>query len=157
MQHEADWSRDLNAFSCYQSLVRVRVAAKKVSAEFCLGDPAFCSCEKCGDKCPEYSPSLRTARDALRSLEHDSMDDFQVPKKRKSTDSASRKENKPVPNKERVSLKGKEKARSDYRFSEVTTDEVLAELSNGYVPPNTEKNNGWTMRMFEQWQESRRV
>ena len=29
-----------------QSLVRVRMAAKKISAEFCLGDPAFCSCKK---------------------------------------------------------------------------------------------------------------
>ena len=83
--------------------------------EFCLGDSAFCSCEKCGDKCPEYSPSFRTARDALRSLEPDSMDDFQVPKKRKSTDSVSGKENKPAPKKGRLSLtEGKEKARSDH-------------------------------------------
>ena len=31
---------------------------KTVSAEFCLGDPDFCSCEMCGDKCPEYKLSL---------------------------------------------------------------------------------------------------
>jgi len=74
------------------------MAARKISAEFCLGDPAFCSCIKCGDKCPEYSPSFQTARDVLRSLEPDSMDDFQVPKKCKSADSASGKENKPAPN-----------------------------------------------------------
>ena len=86
-----------------------------------------------------------------------SMDDFQVPKKRKSTDSVSGKENKPAPKKGRLSLKDKEKARSEDRFSEVTTDEELADLSKGYVPPNTEKNTGWAMRVFEQWQESRRA
>ena len=156
MQHEGDWSRDLNALYS-QSLVRVRMAARKISAEFCLGDPAFCSCEKCGDKCPKYSPSFQTARDALRSLDPDSMDNFQVPKKRKSIDSASGKENKPAPNKGHLSLKGKEKARSKDRFSEVTTDEALAELSKGYIPPNTEKNTGWAMLVFEPWQESRRA
>ena len=98
--------------------------------------------------------SFRTARDAFRSLEPDSMDDFRVPKKRKS---ASGKENKPAPNKGHLSLKGKEKVRSEDHFSEVTTDEALAELSKGYVPPNTEKNTGWAMRVFEQWQESRRA
>ena len=103
---KAYWSRDLNAFYSCQSLVQVRMAARKVFAEFCLDDPDFCSCEKCGDKCPEYSPSFRTARDALRNLEPDSMDDFQVPKKRKSTDSASGKE-KPSPKKGCLSLKGK--------------------------------------------------
>ena len=55
------------------------------------------------------------------------------------------------PNKGHVSLKGKEKARSKDPFSEVTTNEVLAELSKGYIPPNTEKNTGWAMRVFEQW------
>ena len=145
MQHKADWSRELNVFYSCQSQVRVTMAARKVTAEFCLGDPAFCSCEKCGDKCPEYSPSFRTTRDALRTLEPDSMDNFQVPKKCNSTDSASGKENKSPPNKGHVSLKDKEKARSEDRFSEVTTDEVLAELSKGYVPSNTEKNTGWDM------------
>ena len=133
------------------------MAARKVSAEFCRGDPAFCSCEKCGDKCPEYSYSFQTARYALNSLEPDSTDDLQVPKKCKSTESVSGKENKPAPNKGRPSLNGKEKARSKYCFSEVTTDKVLAELSKGYIPPNTEKNTGWAMRVFEQWQESRRA
>ena len=85
---------------------------------------------------PDFHFTFRTARDALRSLEPDSMDDFQVPKKRKP--SASGKENKPASNKGRLSLKGKEKARTEDHFSEVTTDEVLAGLLKGYVPPNTE-------------------
>ena len=72
------------------------MAARKVSAEFCLGDSAFCSCKKCENKCPEYNPRFRTVRDALRSLEPDSMDDFQAPKKRKSINSASGKENQPL-------------------------------------------------------------
>ena len=67
------------------------------------------------------------------------MDDFQVPKKRKSTDRANGKENKPAPQKGRLSLtEGKEKARSEDCFCKVTPDEALAELSKGYVPPNTE-------------------
>ena len=85
------------------------------------------------------------------------MDDFQIPKKHKSIESTSGKENKPASNKGRLSLKSKEKARSEDRFSEVTTDEALAELSKGYVPPNTEKSTGWAMRVFEQWQESHRA
>ena len=85
------------------------------------------------------------------------MKNFQVPKKRKSIDSASGKENKPALNKGRLSLKGKEKARSEDRFSEVTTDEALAELSKGDVLPNTKKNTGWAMQVFEPWQESRRA
>ena len=84
------------------------------------------------------------------------MDNFQVTKKRKTTDSASGKENKPAPNKGHLPLKGKEKARSKQRFSEVTNKE-LAKLSKGYVLPNTEKNTGRAMRVFEQWQESHRA
>ena len=110
-----------------------------------------------GDKCPEYSPSFGTVRDALRNLEPDSMDNIQVPKKCKSIDSVSGKQNKPAPYKGRLSLKGKEKARSKDCFSAVTTDKSLAELSKGYVPPNTEKNTGWPMRVFEQWQASHRA
>ena len=43
------------------------------------------------------------------------------------------------------SLKGKQKAKPEDRFSEVTSDETLAKISKGYVPPNTEKNTGWAM------------
>jgi len=35
------------------------VCGRTVSAEFCLGDPDFYSCEMCGDKCPEYNGSLK--------------------------------------------------------------------------------------------------
>ena len=45
-----------------------------------------------------------------------------------------------------TSLKGKKKARSEDHFSYVTTDKALAELSKGYVLPNTEKNTGWAMQ-----------
>jgi len=37
-------------------------------------------------------------------------------------------------------VKGKEKAKPEDRFSEITSDEALAKISKGYVPPNTEKN-----------------
>ena len=125
--------------------------ARTISADFCLGDPDFCSCENCGNNCPEYNPSFRTARDALNSqlepdTDIDSMEDFQVPaKKHKSGASTSGKENKPVSKKGRLSLKGKQKAKPEDHFSEVTSDETLAKISKGYVPPNTEKNTGWAM------------
>ena len=131
---------------------------RTVSAEFCLGDPDFCSCDMCGDKCPEYNPIFRTARDALNSLERNSMEDFQTPtKKQKTVDNRSGKENKAVSKKGRLSLKGKEKAKPEDRFSEITSDEALAKISKGYIPPNTEKNTAWSMRVFEQWQEARKA
>jgi len=55
---------------------------RTVSAEFCLGDPDFCSCEMCRDKCPEYNPIFRTARDMLNSLERNSIEDFQTSAKK---------------------------------------------------------------------------
>jgi len=37
----------------------------------------------------------------------------------------------------------------------VTTDVVLAELSKGYVPPNTDKNTAWAVQVLREWQKSR--
>lgn len=37
----------------------------------------------------------------------------------------------------------------------MTTDVVLAELSKGYVPPNTDKNTAWAVRVLCEWQKSR--
>ena len=48
-------SKNLNAFYACQSLVRVKMAARKVSAEFCLGDPAFCSCKSVGTNAPSIT------------------------------------------------------------------------------------------------------
>jgi len=64
------------------------------------------------------------------------------------------KEKKTVSKKGRLSLEGKEKAKPKDCFSQITSDEALAKVSKGYVPPNTEKNNAWSMRVFERWQET---
>ena len=47
-------------------------------------------------------------------------------KNQKTVDSTSGKENKPVSKKGCLSLKGKEKAKPEDRFSEITSNEVLA-------------------------------
>ena len=119
---------------------------RTVSAEFFLEDPDFCTCQMCGDKCPECSPIFRTASDVLNSLERNSMEDFQTPvKKQKTVDNTSGKENnKPVSKKGHLSLKGKEKAKPEDCFSEITSNEALAKISKGYIPSNTEKNTAWS-------------
>ena len=53
--------------------------------------------------------------------------------------------------------KAKEKVKPKDRFSDLTSDEALAKILKGYVPPNTEKNTAWSTRMFEQWQEVRKT
>ena len=86
------------------------------------------------------------------------MEDFQTQvKKLKTADSTSGKENKPVSKKGCLSLKGREKVKPKDRFSDLTSDEALAKILKGYVPPNTEKNTAWSMRVFEQWQEARKA
>ena len=130
-----------------------------IPAAFCLGDRDFCCCEKCVDKCPKYN-FVGTTMSRSRPL-CEKPECPQPGKKRKATVAHTGKENEqeggPEPPKKLcLSLKkGKQKATSVERFNNVTDDAELAEISKGYVPPNTEKNTGWAMRVYRQWRQSR--
>ena len=122
--------------------------SRAISSDFCLGSE-FCCCEQCGDKVPDYTPiRSATVRDLMASVSiRDDMEAFQPPKNRrpglKGKPSLS------------ISKKGKEKKAVLERFGD-TSSEELAILSKGFVPPNTDKNTRWAMRVFQQWQEARR-
>ena len=151
MQHKADWTKDLNTFYFCQSLVRVRMAARKVSAGFCLDDPAFSNCESEGTNAPSIALVFELLEMPWGVWSLIVWMTFKYLRSAIILIARVEKRTNQPPNKGHVSLKGKEKARSKDPFSEVTTNEVLAELSKGYIPPNTEKNTGWAMRVFEQW------
>ncbi len=51
--------------------------------------------------------------------------------------------------------KGKQKVRPEERFRDMTNRETIAQLSKGYVPPNTEKNTGWAINVYLQWRDAR--
>ena len=132
-----------------------------VSSAFCLGDIGFCCCEACGDKFPDYHPSL-TGSMAM-SADGFELSNFEPTAKRKKVapPSSSEKENDCLQGDKgkRCSLslkKGKQRAGSSaQRFAEVTDETTLAGLTKRYVPPNTEKNTGWAMGVYEHWRISR--
>ena len=39
----------------------------------------------------------------------------------------------------------------DKRFAEAKRADEVAEVTKGYIPPNTAKNTTWAMRVFEEW------
>ena len=41
------------------------------------------------------------------------------------------------------------------RFRKPVTDQEMSTLSKGYVPANTKKNNGWAVRVFNEWRAQR--
>ena len=51
--------------------------------------------------------------------------------------------------KERVKLAGGE------RFAKAKTSTEVADITKGYVPPNTAKNTTWALRVFEEWRTAR--
>ena len=39
----------------------------------------------------------------------------------------------------------------DKRFAEAKTAAEVADITKGYVPPNTARNITWALRVFEEW------
>ena len=37
------------------------------------------------------------------------------------------------------------------RFAEAKSAEEIADLTKGYVPPNTSKNTSWAVKVFNDW------
>jgi hypothetical protein len=44
---------------------------------------------------------------------------------------------------------------STARFKEPTTDQEIAVLSKGFVPKNTQRNNTWALKLFQEWRADR--
>ena len=51
--------------------------------------------------------------------------------------------------------KRKKVASPTARFNEPTTDQEIAVLSKGFVPKNTQRNNTWALKLFQEWRVDR--
>ena len=54
-----------------------------------------------------------------------------------------------------VYLKERVKLAGDERFAKAKTSTEVADITKGYVPPNTAKNTTWALRVFEEWRTAR--
>ena len=46
-------------------------------------------------------------------------------------------------------------SQAESRFASAVSDEKMAVISKGYVPPNTQKNTDWAVRCFGEWVSAR--